>query len=438
MLSLFKRDYIQELKDHFSDCNDIIFETIYHPETSSKERYFVLIYQENTCLDNIKSVLLEALNNKIYHLDETKLHGIKEISLKNLDLIEKKIFSMEVLVYDTLTGIMSSIPTFKEVKTINEVSLNIKYNTLQLRNVIRTPKLKIKSYDIGESTKTNVRLIYQEELVNEEIQNDIHKSLKRCTLSSVMSMDDLHNIASGCNRSFLPVFGQTTNLNLIKKELDKGHFVIFMDGQEKALIGPYNLFGLLGLSLNNYPYLFIERIIKVIAIFIGLFLSGLVASLYLYHPSLMPYSLLSNINIQDNLVLNLSIQFIIIEVILLLIKLLNQFTKSYLTIIIGALSLISLLYTNFINADILLFSLISFISINLLSIEKKLNEAFYIIHLIVLILSLILGMLGFAFSVIFTIIFISSKKVFNQTYLYPLSPLDFSSLWNYLKGKIVK
>ena len=56
MLSLFKRDYIQELKDHFSDCNDIIFETIYHPETSSKERYFVLIYQENTCLDNIKSV----------------------------------------------------------------------------------------------------------------------------------------------------------------------------------------------------------------------------------------------------------------------------------------------------------------------------------------------------------------------------------------------
>ena len=79
-----------------------------------------------------------------------------------------------------------------------------------------------------------------------------------------------------------------------------------MNGQDQCFNWSLWSFGLIGLTLNDYPYLFLERIVKIIALILGLFLSGLMASLYLYHPNLMPFILLTNIlNNQEKIILNL-------------------------------------------------------------------------------------------------------------------------------------
>ena len=106
-------------------------------------------------------------------------------------------FSKEILTFNSLTNILTSVSSQYENHSSNKILPDINDNLLTIRESIKSSKLKIRSYNIGSLTKTNFSLIYNEELVDDVICKDIHNSLKRCTLESVISLVDLANIAVG-------------------------------------------------------------------------------------------------------------------------------------------------------------------------------------------------------------------------------------------------
>ena len=96
MLNLFKRDFISILKERFKNCQDVEFEQVFNPISKNQDNYFTIIHLKGINIDFVKNILINTLENKIYHLDETLLTKVSEISTNNFDLIEQKLFSKEI------------------------------------------------------------------------------------------------------------------------------------------------------------------------------------------------------------------------------------------------------------------------------------------------------------------------------------------------------
>lgn len=313
-------------------------------------------------------------------------------------------------------------------------------NRILIRKRIKTADLIFDELFMGDKTECEVNLVYLKK--NKHVADAVKNKLKLQKNHNIVSILDLNRVLT--KESLIPNFVFTGNPETCVNSLLKDKIVILIDNSPIAVILPSSLFELTENSneTNGFTYSTIfNRIFVLIFLFLAIFLLGLFVLLTSHHPESLSVPFITNFQISER-----GTTFpLIIEVIIVLIlfefyrQLASRSPLSFvqnIIIIFGGLFIgQNVLDAGLIGSSAIIIASLSYVSSFAVTNNSYLVTSFSIFRVFILIMSYVLGMIGFLVSSLIIISYLANIKVFNRYYLEPIIPFDFKKLKGWLKPK---
>ncbi|WP_099191691.1 spore germination protein [Tepidibacter mesophilus] len=170
----------------------------------------------------------------------------------------------------------------------------LKVNTSLVRRRIRDTNLKIKNLSIGEKSKTDVALLYIEDIVNNDVLEEVKKRLDEIDIDVIQESGDIEQLIEDDCYSLFPQIQNTERPDVVASSLYEGRVAILVDNTPFALMVPVTLTTFLQSPDDYYERWIIAsfvRIIRWIAAGFSLFLPSLYIAISSYHPDMLPTDL---------------------------------------------------------------------------------------------------------------------------------------------------
>lgn len=310
----------QILKDIFKDANDIIFRRIDAGE--NKKLKMLLVYVDGmTTKEAISEYAVEKL---MLNLDVAKLEqndselqnsiantniAITEIqALKTIqECIDKVLSGETVLLIDGCSkGIMLASRGWP-MRGVQEPSSEtlirgardgfnetMKVNITLVRRRIRDPKLKVKYMQVGSRSKTDIAILYIEDIVNQTVLETVEKRIKNIDIEAVLESSYIEEMIEDDSYSPFPQIENTERPDAAASALLEGRVVITVDNTPSVLIAPAIFVSFMQSSEDYYERWMpscITRMIRYLALPIVMLLPALYVAVTQYHPNLLPTQL---------------------------------------------------------------------------------------------------------------------------------------------------
>lgn len=168
---------------------------------------------------------------------------------------------------------------------------NLKTNTVLIRRRIKDPSLKIKMIQVGKRTRTDVAVLYVDDIVNEDLLNEVKKRLEDIEVDSVLDSAILEELIEDNYISPFPQTENTERPDSVSASLLEGRIALIVDNTPFVLILPATLGTLMQSSEDYYTrwtIASIARIIRYIAGFVAVLAPGLYIAITAFHPGLLP------------------------------------------------------------------------------------------------------------------------------------------------------
>lgn len=310
-------------------------------------------------------------------------------------------------------------------------------NLALIRRRIRDSNLTVEAYPVGKTSKTDVAVVYMDNLVDKKLLQKISDGIKNLEVDSLTMNQQSLLEALYKHKWFnpLPKVKYTERPDSTSAALLDGNIVIFVDNSPSALILPTSLFDIIEEADDYYfppvtgTYIRFTRYLVTIA---TLFITP-VWLLALQNPDFVPdffkFILLTepvNIPVFWQLIL---LEFSIDGLRLASIKTPDSLSASL--SIIGAIALSEFAVTvGWFSRETMLY--MAFVAIaNYTQPSYELGYALKFFRIFILIATALFNFIGFIISVaIITILLITNKTVSGKSYLYPLIPFDGKKLIN--------
>ncbi|MCM2534672.1 spore germination protein [Neobacillus pocheonensis] len=226
--------------------------------------------------------------------------------------VEQKLFSGELIIFSHDLNDLFFIPAVSVPKRSPEESSfetsvrgprdgfveNISDNMALIRQRLKTSSLKSIEYLIGERSRTKVLLLYMEDIMNPSILEDVKKRLDSIKIDIVVSSYEIEELLYDKQFSIYPLMDYIGRPDFAVQSLTQGRFVILVDGNPTCLIGPVSLHQVLYSpedSHVSFYYVSFVRLLRMIGIFISLFLPGFYIALITFQLDQIPYTFLATI-----------------------------------------------------------------------------------------------------------------------------------------------
>lgn len=178
-----------------------------------------------------------------------------------------------------------------------------KDNVAMVRRRVRNPVFKIKTLDIGTTSKTKVCVCYMSDRVNPKTLDSVINRLKSAELDVVEGAGYIQPFLDHKTPSLFSCVGRTERPDVFVSKMSEGKVGIIIDGTPDALIVPH-LFTENFHSLDDYlkrPYFaFFARIIKIISFLISVFLPGIYVAICTFHQEMIPETMIFGITSQES------------------------------------------------------------------------------------------------------------------------------------------
>lgn len=313
-------------------------------------------------------------------------------------------------------------------------------NRILIRKRIKSNDLIFDEIFLGDKTECEVNIVYLKK--NKLIAEAIKNKLKLHKNHNIVSVLDLNRILTMEN--IVPNFVFTGNPETCVNSLLKDKVVILIDNSPIAVIVPSSLFELTENSneTNGFTYSTIfNRIFVLVFLFLAIFLLGLFVLLTSHHPESLSVPFITNFQLSER-----GTTFpLIIEIIIVLIlfefyrQLASRSPLSFvqnIIIIFGGLFIgQNALDAGLIGSSAIIIASLSYVSSFAVTNNSYLITSFSIFRVFILIMSYVLGMIGFLVSSIIVISYLANIKVFNRYYLEPIIPFNYRKLIAWLKPK---
>lgn len=171
-------------------------------------------------------------------------------------------------------------------------------NLSLIRRRIKSPKLKAIKLVVGELTKTDILIIYIEDIVNKELVTDIKKRIEKVVIDSVFDTNMLSQLIDENPNSLFPQFYNTELPDVVRSKLVSGKIAIIVDGSPIVITAPssffefvqspedYNQRWLIGSSL---------RLLRALAVLITLTFTAFYVAVVTFHYEILPENILITI-----------------------------------------------------------------------------------------------------------------------------------------------
>ncbi len=310
----------QELMTIFKNADDIIFRKI---ESGGNQRLKMLLvyvdgmttkdsiseYAVAMLMDNLDIQRLEQSDAELQNAVARTSIAITEIQvLKTIQECIDKILSGETVLFleECSKGIMLSSRGWP-MRGVQEPSAEtlirgardgfnetMKVTTTLIRRRIRDPRLKIKYLQVGNRSKTDIAIIYIEDIVNKTVLETVEKRINNIDIDAVLESSYIEEMIEDDVYSPFPQLENTERPDAAASALLEGRVVIAVDNTPSVLIAPAIFVSFMQSSEDYYERWMpscLTRMIRYLALPIVMLLPALYVAVTQYHPNMLPTQL---------------------------------------------------------------------------------------------------------------------------------------------------
>ncbi len=172
-------------------------------------------------------------------------------------------------------------------KIIDNISL--------IRKKIKNENLIVESKIISKRSRNDVFLVYEKDLVNEELLQTIQDKLASLDTDAIIDLSILEQYLEERPRSLFPTILYTERPDRAASFIQEGHIILLMENSPSCLILPATFWTMFHSPEDHYlraPYGNFIRMLRIIALFISIFTSSLYLAITNFHVGMIPPDLL--------------------------------------------------------------------------------------------------------------------------------------------------
>lgn len=309
---------IDNINKQLENCQDIVTKNFFIGKEEKIELF--MIYVDNLIRNtSTEEALLTNLMNRVELLSSNKTQLLTKIRKEFIAIGDVKevytfsdifdcIFSGDtVLLMDSnsyaLVVSMRGFATRGVPKAETEVVVEgpkdafneaINTNIVLIRRRIRDTKMKLIRKRVGRRSKTDLALIYMEDIVRDDILSEALKSLEDLDIDAIFDSGNLEQLIEKKSISPFPQMQLTERPDKASSAILEGRIVIICDNTPFALIIPATLNVFLQSAEDYYDRFFIMsflRVLRYVSTFIAVCLPAFFVAVSTFHPSMIPTSL---------------------------------------------------------------------------------------------------------------------------------------------------
>ena len=299
-------------------------------------------------------------------------------------------------------------------------------NTALLRRKIKNNKLKFQFQKVGKVTNTNVCVCYIEGIVNEEVLKELYKRLAKIDIDAILDSNYILEIIDERKYTVFKRIGMSERPDAIIGKILEGRIAVLVDGTPVVLTLPY-------LFIENFQspedyylssdYSSFSRLIRILGFLITILTPAFYIGVVAFHREVLPLPLFINIAIeQQNTPMPAAIELFSMLIVFEIIKEAGLRMPAQIG---DALSIVGALVIGqaAVEAKLVSAPLVIIIGITGISnlLVNKLESAILFYRFFSLILTSIMGFLGFIVSFSVLLINILNQKSFG---VYQIQKFD--------------
>lgn len=172
---------------------------------------------------------------------------------------------------------------------------SVKQNAALIRKRVRSPKVKVKQLKSGVRSKTNVYLVYMDDLVYPELLHEIERRLDGFEIDGVLDSGVLEQLTEEKWYSPFPQFQTTERPDRASMSILEGRVILMSDNSPVALILPTDYNSFIKTSddyYNRWEIASFGRILRYAASVFAMILPGLYLAVTNFHTQILPTTLL--------------------------------------------------------------------------------------------------------------------------------------------------
>ncbi|OCT14764.1 hypothetical protein A8709_11370 [Paenibacillus pectinilyticus] len=185
--------------------------------------------------------------------------------------------------------------------------------------------LCVEERNLGRISKTRIALLYDKNLVNEDVLSLLNERLAKIDISLLQASGQLMQTLSGRRHRFFPIILQTERPDRIAATLDRGKIAILQDGSRFGLLLPVRIFDFLHAMDDDYESYWMSKFLLVLryfAMLLTITLPALYIAIVSYNPEVLRVQL--TLSIAGSRVVVPYPSFIEVIIMLFMIEALNE------------------------------------------------------------------------------------------------------------------
>ncbi|MED4205727.1 spore germination protein [Neobacillus mesonae] len=307
-------------------------------------------------------------------------------------------------------------------------------NMALIRKKIKNENLIIESHVISKRSRNDLLLVYEKDLVNDELLQKINSRLSSIDKDSISDLNILEQFLEERPRSLFPTILNTERPDRAVSFIEEGHIVLLMSNSPSCLILPATFWSLFHSPEDHYlraPYGNFIRILRFLALFISVFASSFYIAVTNYHVGMIPPDLLMAIaGTRERVPLPSIIEILMMEFAFELIREAGLRVPSPIGPTIGIVGALILgqaaVQANVISPIVIIVIAISGLSSFIIS-DVSMNFAIRMTRFLFIFAAGFLGAYGAATLFMAGLFYLVSLKSFGTPYFAPMTPHFFSS-----------
>lgn len=305
---------------------------------------------------------------------------------------------------------------------------SIKTNLSLVRRYLKTTALKIETTEIGKYSSTSIAIMSIDGITDPSLVKKVKEKLKSVKIDGVPDSSYVSKILYERKNSLFKQVGSTERPDVLIERMLEGRIGILVDGSPFALTLPYLLIEDFQTAEDYYISHYranLVRALRVLAIFLSVFLPGLFVSAQLFHLQLIPLNfLLTIVNSIKGIPLSPSLEMFFL---LLIFEILNETSIRMPKYVGMALAVVGALVLGetAVNAGLVSTPAVLIMAMSGISIYTvpELTETTSILRFIVLLIAGSIGGYGIVLTEAFLTCYLCASENYGVPYVAPYSPL---------------
>lgn len=306
---------------------------------------------------------------------------------------------------------------------------SIRTNTSMLRRKIRSPKLWMEQWTIGEISQTPVCIMYIKGLVDENVLVDLRERLDAIRIDGILESGYIEELIADQKWSPFPTVLNNERPDAVAGNLLEGRIAIMVDGTPFVLVVPAILNMFFQASEDYYQRFDITtflRMLRFVSFLIALLMPSIYVAIVGYHQEMIPTQLLLKLAAQREGVpfpayLEAFIMEFVFEILREAVVRMPSAAGNTISIVGGLVIGQSVVEAGIVSPAVVI--VVAFTAIaSFVSPTYSLGIAARLLRFLLLLAASTLGFYGIGLVVLVLILHLSNIRSFGMPYIKPFAP----------------